>query len=150
MNHQDIDQDLPENFEELKASAKRSSNWRERLHAAEALGQYDHPQITAILSRMMKHDLVYPVQEAAYLQLRAMGENVQAPSRNKPELFKGISKIMLRIKKSLPKDHTYEQFKEKVQKMRIDIYDAYEGEKGAYFDPWLEKLWNSLDTHKKQ
>lgn len=149
MNNQDIHQELPENFEALKASAKRSANWRERLQAVEELGQVDHPQSIAILSRMMTHDLVYPVQEAAYKQLKAMGENVQQPSRNKPELFKGISKIMMRIKKSLPKDHTYEQFKEKVQKMRIDIYDAYEGEKGADFDPWLEKMWKSLETYKK-
>ncbi|MNE37721.1 hypothetical protein D3C80_1315860 [compost metagenome] len=50
---------------------------------------------------------------------------------------------MLRIKKSLPRDHSYEEFKEKLKKMRIDVYDAYEGEKGEDFDKWLEKQWIS-------
>ncbi|MNR67657.1 hypothetical protein D3C85_1917780 [compost metagenome] len=48
---------------------------------------------------------------------------------------------MLRIKKSLPREHSYGDFKEKLQKMRIDIYDAYEGEKGEEFDKWLEQQW---------
>lgn len=28
--------------------------------------------------------------------------------------------------------------------MRIDIYDTYEGDKGADFDSWLEQTWSSL------
>lgn len=51
---------------------------------------------------------------------------------------------MLRIKKSLPEGHTYEEFKEKLKKMRIDVYDTYEGDKGADFDKWLENTWASL------
>jgi hypothetical protein len=55
---------------------------------------------------------------------------------------------LLRIKKSLPQGHTFEEFKEKLKKMRLDVYDTYEGEKGAGFDKWLENTWASLS--KKQ
>jgi hypothetical protein len=72
-----------------------------------------------------------------------MGEEVEAPVRNKFELIKGTKKTFIRIKKSLPKDHGYEDFKEKLKKMRLDIYDAYEGEKGADFDKWLESEWEA-------
>ncbi|MNP22558.1 hypothetical protein D3C76_1152350 [compost metagenome] len=93
----------------------------------------------------MESDPVYTVQEAAYLKLKAFGEDVKVPSKNKPELVKGVSKILLRIKKSLPRDHSYEDFKEKLKKMRVDVYDAYEGEKGADFDTWLMKMWTSAN-----
>lgn len=134
---------LPENYDELKKAANRSADWRARLEAVEELGQTNHKQIIDILTRLMESDPVYTVQEAAYLKLKAFGEDVKAPSKNKPELVKGVSKILLRIKKSLPKDHSYEDFKEKLKKMRVDVYDIYEGEKGADFDTWLEKMWNS-------
>ncbi|WP_339317501.1 HEAT repeat domain-containing protein [Paenibacillus sp. FSL R10-2734] len=135
--------ELPENYEELKKAANRSADWRARLEAVEELGQTNHKQIIDILTRLMESDPVYTVQEAAYLKLKAFGEDVKAPSKNKPELVKGVSKILLRIKKSLPRDHSYEDFKEKLKKMRIDVYDIYEGEKGADFDAWLTKMWNS-------
>lgn len=134
---------LPENYEELKKAANRSADWRARLEAVEELGQTNHKQIIDILTRLMESDPVYTIQEAAYLKLKAFGEDVKAPSKNKPELVKGVSKILLRIKKSLPRDHSYEEFKEKLKKMRIDVYDIYEGEKGAEFDAWLTKMWNS-------
>ncbi|MFC6653292.1 HEAT repeat domain-containing protein [Paenibacillus rhizoplanae] len=143
MNNEEVIQELPENYDELKKAAGRSADWRARLEAVEELGRYNHKQIIDILNRLMISDPVYTVQEAAYNKLVAFGEEVKIPSKNKAELFKGLSKIILRIKKSLPKDHTYEEFKEKLKKMRVDIYDAYEGEKGADFDQWLEKMWAS-------
>jgi hypothetical protein len=136
---------LPENYEELKKAANRSADWRARLEAVEELGQTNHKQIIDILTRLMESDPVYTVQEAAYLKLKAFGEDVKAPSKNKPELVKGVSKILLRIKKSLPRDHSYEDFKEKLKKMRIDVYDIYEGEKGDDFDAWLMKMWTSAN-----
>lgn len=136
--------ELPENYEELKKSANRKSNWRERLDAIEELGQAKNQQTIDILTHIMNSDSVYKVQEASYRQLKRLGEDVQLPSRKKGELVKGLAKILLRIKKSLPEDHTYEEFKEKLQKMRMDIYDTYEGEKGADFDEWLESTWSSL------
>ncbi|MEY9867394.1 hypothetical protein ABIE66_002773 [Peribacillus sp. B2I2] len=92
----------------------------------------------------MDSDSVYKVQEAAYRQLKRLGEDVQLPARKKGELVKGLTKILVRIKKSLPENHTYTEFKEKLQKMRMDIYDTYEGEKGADFDKWLENTWSTL------
>ncbi|MNI04965.1 hypothetical protein D3C73_579050 [compost metagenome] len=143
MNNEELNNGLPENYEELKKAAGRSADWRARLEAVEELGRFNHKQIIDILNRLMVSDPVYTVQEAAYEKLKAFGEDVTVPSKNKAELFRGISKIVLRIKKSLPQDHSYEEFKEKLKKMRIDVYDAYEGEKGENFDAWLQKLWAS-------
>lgn len=95
---------------------------------------------------MMNNDPVYAVQDAAYKQLRGLGQDVQQPSKAKPELFKGLTKTLIRIKKSLPKDHSFEDFKVKLQKMRADIYNTYEGEKGEEFDNWLKAKWESYDT----
>ena len=86
------------------------------------------------------------VREAAYRQLLALGEKVTMPEWKESEAIKDTKKILVRIKKSLPKDHSYEDFKEKLKKMRIDVYDTYEGEKGADFDKWLEQLWSELRT----
>lgn len=136
--------EIPLNFEELKKSANRTSNWRERLAAVEELGQYNDQQTINILIRIMSSDAVYPIQEAAYRKLKAFGEDVQLPSRKKGDLIKGAGKILLRIKKSLPEGHTFEQFKEKLKKMRSDVYDTYEGDKGPDFDQWLENTWAAL------
>ena len=130
---------LPENYEELKKQANRTSNWRERLDAVEELGNWKNKQVIDILIRIMNNDSVYKVQEAAFRKLKNLGEDVQLPQRKKGELIKDINKVLLRIKKSLPEGHTFEEFKEKVKKMRLDVYDTYEGDKGADFDNWLEK-----------
>jgi hypothetical protein len=140
----ELTNEIPPNFEELKKSASRTSNWRERLAAVEELGQYNDQQTINILTRLMSSDAVYPIQEAAYRKLRAFGEDVQLPPRKKGDLIKGAGKILLRIKKSLPEGHTFEEFKEKLQKMRSDVYDTYEGDKGPDFDQWLETTWASL------
>ena len=65
--------------------------------------------------------------------------------RKKGDLIKDVTKILLRIKKSLPEGHSYEEFKEKLKKMRLDVYDTYEGDKGPDFDQWLENMWVSVD-----
>lgn len=137
---------LPENYEELKKSAHRASNWRERLAAVEELGKWKTEATVDMLKHIMSADAVYTVQEAAYNRLKAMGEPVQLPPRKKGELVKGLNKILLRIKKSLPEGHTFEEFKEKLRKMRLDVYDTYEGDKGAGFESWLEGEWASLKT----
>ncbi|MBO0998608.1 HEAT repeat domain-containing protein [Bacillus sp. SD075] len=136
--------ELPANYEELKKSANRKSNWRERLDAVEELGQSKNKQVIDILTHIMNGDSVYKVQQAAYRQLKRFGEDVQLPARKRGELVKGLNKILVRIKKSLPENHTYSDFKEKLQKMRMDIYDTYEGEKGADFEKWLEQTWSAL------
>ncbi|GAB6927923.1 hypothetical protein JCM10914A_19060 [Paenibacillus sp. JCM 10914] len=144
MDNQEVITDLPENYAELKSAANRNANWRERLQAVEALGKWNHPRSIDILKHRLHADTVYGVQEAAYHQLRSLGEDVSLPERHKGELIKDTSKVLLRVKKSLPRDHTYEDFKEKLKKMRIDIYDTYEGDKGAEFDSWLEQIWTSF------
>ncbi|ADU29424.1 HEAT repeat domain-containing protein [Evansella cellulosilytica] len=138
--------DLPENFEELKKSINRTANWRERMDAVDELGKWKTRETIELLKHSMTGDSVYKVQEAAYRQLQSLGEQVTMPERKEGHAVKDTKKILVRIKKSLPKDHSYEDFKEKLKKMRIDLYDTYEGEKGADFDKWLEQLWSELRT----
>jgi hypothetical protein len=138
--------ELPANYEQLKIAANRTSNWRERLHAVEELGQWKNKQTIDILTHRMNNDTVYKVQEAAFHKLKEFGEDIQLPPKTKGDLIKGVTKILVRIKKSLPEGHSFEQFKEKFKKMRLDVYDTYEGEKGADFDEWLESVWASLST----
>ena len=144
MNNTEIKNEFPLNFEDLKKAANRTSNWRERLEAVEELGQWKHEQTIQLLKRIVENDSVYKVQETAFHKLKAFGEGVRLPAQKKGDLIKGATKALVRIKKSLPKDHTFEEFKEKLQKMRSDIYDTYEGEKGADFEQWLESTWASL------
>ncbi|MCM3134433.1 HEAT repeat domain-containing protein [Paenibacillus polysaccharolyticus] len=135
---------LPENFEELKRAANRTSSWRDRLNAVNELGNWDTESTIKLLQNVLKNDQVFQVREAAYLKLKHLGEDVQMPAKNKGELFKGTHKILLRIKKSLPEGHTFEEFKEKLQKTRLDLYDTYEGDKDAEFDSWLHGIWETL------
>lgn len=137
---------LPENYEELKKQASRTSNWRERLDAVEELGKWKNKHIVDILVRVMNTDSVYKIQEAAFRQLKKQGEDAQMPPRKKGEVIKDINKILLRIKKSLPEGHSFEEFKEKLKKMRLDVYDTYEGNKGTDFDKWLETMWASFPS----
>ncbi|MBC8080528.1 MAG: HEAT repeat domain-containing protein [Gorillibacterium sp.] len=146
MNNQEIQNELPPNYEELKKSVNRMSDWRERIQAVDELGQWKHHQTIDVLMRVMSNDPVYKVQEAAFRKLQKFGVDAGLPPKKKGEVIKGTSKILVRIKKSLPKGHTFEEFKEKLQKMRSDVYDTYEGEKGAEFDQWLEEMWAPSTT----
>lgn len=132
-------------IEDLKREASRTSNWRARLAAAEELGKLGGQKAVEQLSRMVKNDSVYQVQEAAHRALRELGEELELPARKSGELIKDVKKVLVRIKKSLPEGHSYEAFKEKLQKMRTDVYDTYEGDKEAGFDQWLEQTWASLN-----
>jgi hypothetical protein len=144
-NHK-VKTEVPENLNELKKSVNRTANWRERLDAVEELGQYKSRETIELLNHAMKGDSVYLVQEAAYRQLKGLGENVTMPPRKEEDAVKGTKKIFIRIKKSLPKDHSYADFKEKLKKMRVDVYDTYEGDKGSDFDKWLEETWAELPS----
>ncbi|WP_121612667.1 HEAT repeat domain-containing protein [Mesobacillus foraminis] len=138
--------DLPENFNELKKSVNRTSSWRERLDAIEELGRFKSKETINLLNQRLENDPVYKIQEAAYRRLRAWGEQVIMPERKNRELIKDTNKVLVRIKKSLPEDHSYEDFKEKVKKTRMDLYDTYEGEKGPDFDKWLEEQWSAISA----
>ena len=141
MTNELIKNELPPNYEELKKSANRNSNWKERLEAIEELGQWKHKRTIDVLTHRMINDTVYKVQEAAFNKLEQFGEDVELPPRKKGDLIKDATKVFFRIKKSLPAGHTYEEFKEKLKNMRLDLYDTYEGDKGADFDKWLENTW---------
>lgn len=145
-NNQDIEEvtELQDPLEEFKRAANRKASWRDRLNAVNELGDLGTAPAIQLLHFVLKNDQVFQVREAAYLKLKKLDEDVQMPAKNKGELFKGTNKILLRIKKSLPKDHTFEQFKEKLQKTRVDIYDTYEGDKDAEFDSWLHGIWETL------
>jgi len=136
--------ELPPNFEQLKKDVNRTSSWRARLDAVEELGQWNNKQVIHVLTYALLNDAVHTVQEAAYRKLREFGVDIQLPARKKGELVKGTKKTLVRIKKSLPEGHSLEAFKEKLKNTRLDIYDTYEGDKGAEFDQWLENAWASL------
>ncbi len=148
MNTENPNTDEMTKLQELKKSINRTSNWRERLDAIQELSEIKSKDAIELLKYSMNGDSVYKVQEAAYRTLVALGEDVVMPKRKQGEVIKGTNKILLRIKKSLPADHSYHDFKEKVKKMRADLYDTYEGEKGGDFDHWLEETWASLATRK--
>ena len=139
-----VKNELPENYEELKKAANRTSNWRARFDAVEELGRYNTSQVIDIMHTRLSNDPVFKVQEAAYRILIEFGEDVQLPARKKFETIKGANKVFVRVKKSLPADHTFEEFATKLKRMRIDIYDAYEGEKGEEFKTWLQNEWTNL------
>ncbi|MFC5471326.1 HEAT repeat domain-containing protein [Cohnella suwonensis] len=146
MNANEVKNELPPNYEQLKTAANRTSNWRERLNAVEELGQWKSQKTIDVLLHRMNNDTVYRIREAAFRKLEQLGESVQLPERRKGDLIDGLTKTLVRIKKSLPKDHSFEEFKVKLQKMRLDIYDTYEGELGTGFEKWLEDKWAALVT----
>ncbi|WP_225446442.1 HEAT repeat domain-containing protein [Paenibacillus rhizovicinus] len=131
-------------MEELKRAVSRTSNWRERLKAVEALRELGGQPAVDLLTRIVKNDTVHQVQLAAHSALTELGVEAERPLKKTIELVKGTGKILLRIKKSLPAGHSYEAFKEKLKHMRTDVYDIYEGDKGEGFDEWLESTWSSL------
>ncbi|MFD1886685.1 HEAT repeat domain-containing protein [Paenibacillus wenxiniae] len=137
--------ELPENYSQLKKDAHRQADWKRRLQAARELGQYSQPPVIDLLQHLLQHDLVTAVREEAYTQLRELGVEVERPEPQSGELFNHMTKTLIRIKKSLPADHTYEDFKGKLNRMREDIYDTYEGVKGDEFDNWLRGRWEALD-----
>lgn len=136
--------ELPEQYEALKKQANYTSSWRERLNAVETLSAYHHEKIVDLLKNRTKNDTVYKVQLAAHKALVAFGESVEKPAPARFDIIKGTDKIFLRVKKSLPKDHTVADFADKLKRMRLDVYDAYEGDKGAQFMSWLEERWAKL------
>ncbi|PID06392.1 MULTISPECIES: HEAT repeat domain-containing protein [unclassified Sporosarcina] len=135
---------LPEQYEALKKQANYTSSWRERLEAVKTLSDYKHDKVIDLLNNRMQHDTVYQVQLAAYEALAAFGEDVEKPSPPRFDIIKNTDKIFLRVKKSLPKDHTVADFADKLKRMRVDVFDAYEGDKGVEFMSWLEERWSKL------
>lgn len=67
------------------------------------LGNWDTAPTIKLLQHVLKNDQVFQVREAAYFKLKQLDEDVQMPAKNKGELFKGLNKILLRIKKAFLK-----------------------------------------------
>lgn len=135
-------------FNELKKDIKRAADWEVRLAAVRELGQLQSDEAIKVLKYVAKADLVTKVREAAGAALKKMGEPVPVFEPPKGGYFKDERKVLVRIKKSLPADHSYEDFKEKLAKMRSDMYNTYEGEQGAGFDAWLKELWENTATRR--
>ena len=136
--------ELPENYDALKKQANYTSSWQDRLDAVKQLSTTKHEKVIDLLKNRMNNDTVYKVQTAAYDALIALGEDVEKPVPARFDIIKGTDKIFLRVKKSLPKDHTVADFADKLKRMRLDVYDAYEGDKGVQFMTWLEERWTKL------
>ncbi len=148
MNNQEVTSNLPENFDVLKKEVNRTADWEARLAAVQELSKIKEEEAIKILQYVAKADHVTKVREAAAKALKKNGKSVPSYELPKFGLFKDLRKVFLRIKKSLPKDHTYEDFKVKLEKMRIDIYNTYEGEKGAEFDAWLKDMWETTVSQR--
>ena len=139
---------LKQELAALKKDVNRTADWELRLQAVQALAKIKSDEAMSILNFVAKNEHVSTVRDAAVKAIKKSGGT--APSYELPKygLFKDMRKVFLRIKKSLPKDHTYEDFKVKLEKMRIDIYNTYEGEKGANFDAWLKDMWETTVPQK--
>ena len=148
MTNQELPSNLPENFGELKKAVNRTADWEARLNAVNELSNFQADEAMKILQYVASSDHVTKVREAAAKGLKKNGRSVPTYEAPKFGFFKDLRKVFLRIKKSLPKDHTYEDFKEKLEKMRIDIYNTYEGEKGAAFDAWLKDMWETTTNQR--
>ena len=148
MTNQEILSNLPENFGELKKAVNRTADWEARLQAVNELSKIQADEAIKILQYVASSDHVTKVREAAAKGLKKNGKSVPTYEAPKFGFFKDLRKVFLRIKKSLPKDHTYEDFKVKLEKMRIDIYNTYEGEKGEAFDAWLKDMWETTTSQR--
>mgnify|MGYP006381401891 FL=1 len=148
MTNQEILSNLPENFGELKKAVNRTADWEARLQAVNELSKIQADEAIKILQYVASSDHVTKVREAAAKGLKKNGKSVPTYEATKFGFFKDLRKVFLRIKKSLPKDHTYEDFKVKLEKMRIDIYNTYEGEKGEAFDAWLKDMWETTTSQR--
>lgn len=100
LENNETQQEFAEVYEQLKVAANRTSDWKTRLAAVNDLGEWKNQQTIDLLTHRLNNDTVYAVQEAAYRRLQEWGENVQPPVRKEGELVKGLTKILVRIKKA--------------------------------------------------
>ena len=73
LDNQELIADMPENYEELKSSANRNANWRERLDAVEALGNWKNQKSIDILLHRLNTDAVYQVRERPIVNFWPLG-----------------------------------------------------------------------------
>ena len=143
-----MESNKPANYDELKRQANDSSSWRNRLDAVRKLGGFNEKSVKDILWRRMTSDPVYTVQEEAFRKLQALGESVKLPRKKKGNILKDMNKDLQKIKHSLPENHSYEDFKEKLKDTNLPLYDTIEGDKINKTDQFLENIWKSLPKKK--
>ena len=144
-----MESNKPANYDELKRQANDSSSWRNRLDAVRKLGGFNEKSVKDILWRRMTSDPVYTVQEEAFRKLQALGESVKLPRKKKGNILKDMNKDLQKIKHSLPENHSYEDFKEKLKDTNLPLYDTIEGDKINKTDQFLENIWKSLPKKSK-
>ena len=143
-----MESNKPANYDELKRQANDSSSWRNRLDAVRKLGGFNEKSVKDILWRRMISDPVYTIQEEAFRKLQALGESVKLPRKKKGNILKDMNKDLQKIKHSLPENHSYEDFKEKLKDTNLPLYDTIEGNKINKTDQFLENIWKSLPKKK--
>ena len=144
-----MESNKPANYDELKRQANDSSSWRNRLDAVRKLGGFNEKSVKDILWRRMISDPVYTIQEEAFRKLQALGESVKLPLKKKGNILKDMNKDLQKIKHSLPENHSYEDFKEKLKDTNLPLYDTIEGNKINKTDQFLENIWKSLPKKSK-
>lgn len=145
--------EIPENIEELKKKANDKSNWRARLEAVNMLKEYDCQPSRDILARLAIHDNVWTVKEAAFRGAQALhvtygGKPIKLNRKPKGDLIKGINEKLVKVRKTLPEEFTFEEFKTAFQAKCPIEYDTYEGDKGEGFDKWLANVIKNLPKSK--
>lgn len=132
------------NIEDLKKMAALKSNANVRLEAVEELGKWKSKQSIDILWRLMINDLVYEVQNAAFLKLQAFGEDVKLPRKAKGNLIKQIDKKIEKILKATEGQVSFKEFVEIFEKRLPEEFDVYKHEKKSKFDNWLRNILASF------
>jgi len=134
------------NIEELKKMAATKTDANLRIEAVEELGKWKCRQSIDVLWRLMINDIVYEVQNAAFLKLQSFGEEVKLPRKSKGNLIKQIEKKIEKVLRSVDSDISYSEFLEILQKKLPEEYDVYKHEMKTKFDTWLKNIINQFLT----
>ncbi len=135
---------IPSNIEELKKMTHNKNSADTRIKAVEELGKWRCRQTIDVLWRLMINDLVYEVQNAAFLKLQAFGEDVKLPKKKKGCTIKGINKKIEKILKVMPENSSYMAFCEQFKNKEPEAFDVYKHEKKNKFDEWLKNVIKSM------
>ncbi len=127
-------------IDELMKMATTKSDANLRLQAVEELGKWKSQQSIDILWRLMLHDLVYDVQNAAFLRLQSFGEQVKLPRKAKGNLIKQIDKKIEKVLNSIDGQICFPEFVEAFQKKLPEQFDVYKHEKKTNFEKWLKNI----------
>ena len=133
-------EEIAPNIDDLKKMAATKSDANLRLQAVEELGKWKSQQSIDILWRLMMNDLVYEVQNAAFLRLQSFGEQVKLPRKAKGNLIKQIDKKIEKVLKSIEGKITFSEFVETFKKKLPEEFDVYKHEKKTTFDKWLKNI----------